>query len=65
MEYLALIMGILGIMFKIMSNRKRLYMKDDSSYLKGTSIGTWIFSILCIIAGILGIGKNIIAFFTK
>jgi hypothetical protein len=59
MEYLSLIIGILGIMFKIMSNRTRLYMKDDSAYEKGISIGTCIFPIFCIIAGILGIGKNI------
>jgi hypothetical protein len=65
MEYLALIMGILGILFKIISNRKKLYMKDDSAYQKGTSIGTWIFCVFCIIAGILGIGENIITFFTK
>ena len=58
MEYLALMIGILGVMFKILSNRNRLYMKDDSAYEKGISIGTWIFSIFCIIVGILGIGKD-------
>lgn len=40
MEYLALIIGILGIMFKMISKRKKLYMKDDSAYEKSTSIGS-------------------------
>jgi hypothetical protein len=35
MEYLALILGIVSIMFRIISNRKRLYMKDDPAYQKG------------------------------
>ncbi len=62
MGYISLIIGLVIIYITVKFDKK-LYDPDESMYQNVNKIGVWVFSVFCVIGGIIIIIKDIIHFF--